>query len=95
MSKVLGGFVCVKCGNMNHDQVIETLHVQRRDSSPVEVVEDSEVGHVKVIETCPQCGNSEAFRVVSVVSGEHAGVRQERSIERFKCTGCLHSWTRS
>ncbi len=95
MHRVPGGFSCPRCGNENHDQVIEVLSVQRRDSSPVEVVDESEFEHVKVKETCPQCGNREAFRVVSFVSGEHAGVRQERSIERFKCTKCLHRWSKS
>lgn len=94
MHRVPGGFSCLRCGNENHDEVIEVLSVQRRDSS-VEVVDESEVELVKVKEICPQCGNREAFRVVFVVSGEHAGVRQERSIERFKCTKCLHRWSRS
>jgi transposase-like protein len=50
---------------------------------------------VKVNETCPKCGNPEAFRNVSVVAGEHAGIRQERSVERLKCTRCQYSWNRT
>lgn len=95
MHRVPGGFSCPKCGNEAHDQVIQVRRIDRRDSSPVDVVDNSEAEYVKVRETCPQCGNSEAFRTVSVVSGEHAGIRQERSIERLKCTKCQHSWSRT
>jgi len=42
---------------------------------------------------CPQCGNLEAFRWLLGVSGEHAGIRRERTIEHLKCTKCAFSWT--
>jgi hypothetical protein len=32
--------------------------------------------------------------MISFISGEHAGVRQERSMERFTCAKCGHSWTK-
>ncbi len=95
MQKALGGFSCPKCGNETHDQVIQIRRIDRHDSSSVDVVDNSEAEHVKVREECPQCGNPEAFRIVSVVSGEHAGIRQERSIERLKCAKCQHSWSKT
>lgn len=95
MVKAPGGFICPKCGNETHDQVIQVRRIDRPDSSSVDVVDISDSEYVKVRETCPQCGNPEAFRTVSAVSGEHAGIRQERSIERLKCTKCQHSWSRT
>lgn len=95
MYKSLGGFSCPKCGHKAHDQVIQVRRIDRHHSSSVDVVDNSEAEYVRVRETCPQCGNSEAFRTVSAVSGEHAGIRQERSIERLKCTKCQHSWSKT
>jgi len=84
----------VGCGNVVKEQVIEVKQITNRRRSSVDVVDESEIGHVRVMESCPRCGNPEAFRSLAFVSGEHAGVRQERSIERLKCTKCLHSWTK-
>ena len=95
MAKVPGGFSCQKCGNEARDHAIQIRRIERRDSSSVGVVEKSEPEYVKVSETCPQCGNTEAFRNVSVVAGEHAGIRQERSVERLTCTKCQYSWSRT
>lgn len=95
MHKAPGGFVCPKCGNEAHDHAIQVRRIQRRDSSSVEVVDKPEAEYVKISVTCPRCGNPEAFRSVSIVAGEHAGVRQERSVERLKCTKCQHSWSRT
>jgi len=75
--------------------MIEVRRIERHDRAPVDVVDESETEYVKVKETCPKCGNSEAFRRTSIVAGEHAGIRQERSIERLRCTKCQHSWNRT
>ena len=90
-----GGFSCPKCGNEAYDHAIQVRRIERRHSSSVEVVDRSEAEYVKVSEICPQCGNVEAFRNLSVVAGEHAGIRQERSVERLTCTKCHHSWSRT
>jgi DNA-directed RNA polymerase subunit M/transcription elongation factor TFIIS len=95
MHKAPGGFVCPRCGNQAHDDAIQVRRIERHDSSSVEVVDKSEAEYVKISETCPRCGNPEAFRSLSVVAGEHAGVRQERSVERLRCTKCQHSWSRT
>lgn len=65
------------------------------DSSMIYVVNDSHYEYVKVSQTCPKCGNKEAFHWFSRVSGEHAGIRRERTIEHSKCTKFSHSWTKS
>jgi DNA-directed RNA polymerase subunit M/transcription elongation factor TFIIS len=95
MQKESGGFSCPKCGNQVHDQAVQVRHLERPPSPDIEVVERTEVEYVTVRETCPQCGNPEAYRSVSAVVGEHAEIRQERSIERLRCTKCQHSWSRT
>jgi DNA-directed RNA polymerase subunit M/transcription elongation factor TFIIS len=95
MVSALGGFSCPKCGNEVRDHEIEVRVIEHDDSSSVGVVDRPEAEYVKVNETCPKCGNPEAFRNVSVVAGEHAGIRQERSVERLKCTRCQYSWSRT
>jgi len=94
MHRVPGGFACPKCKNQVDDRAVQVTRIERRDSSTVHVIDDSEAEYVKVRETCPQCGNREAFRRVLFVSGEHAGIRQERSVEHLKCTRCSHSWSK-
>ena len=88
------GLQCTKCGNKILTETVEVKTIEQRDVSPIAVVSDSDTGHAKVSETCPACGNPEALRNISFISGEHAGVRQERSMERFTCTKCGHSWTK-
>jgi DNA-directed RNA polymerase subunit M/transcription elongation factor TFIIS len=94
MQAIKGGLQCTKCGNTVLAENVEVKTLEQEDIAPIEVVDESKVERAKVIETCPKCGNSEAVRMISFVSGEHAGVRQERSMERFTCTKCGHSWTK-
>ena len=93
MLKAPGGFSCPKCGNETHDHAIQVRRIERGDASSVAIVDKREDEYVTVPETCPKCGNPKAFRSVSVVAGEHAGIRQERSVERLKCTRCQYSWS--
>jgi DNA-directed RNA polymerase subunit M/transcription elongation factor TFIIS len=88
------GLQCTKCGNTVLMDTIEVKTLEQRDVSPIAVVSEPDTDLAKVSETCPACGNSEALRNISFISGEHAGVRQERSMERFTCTKCGHSWTK-
>jgi DNA-directed RNA polymerase subunit M/transcription elongation factor TFIIS len=94
MQAIKGGLQCTKCGNTVLAENVEVKTIEQEDIAPIEVVDESKVERAKVAETCPKCGNTEAVRMISFVSGEHAGVRQERSMERFTCTNCGHSWTR-
>jgi len=43
------------------------------DSHPIDVVDKSKAEYAKVGECCPRCGNAEAFRSASFISGEQAG----------------------
>lgn len=97
MTETKNGYFCRKCGNVipvkTEMQPKDVKKVER--SSSIYIVNRSEDEYVKVSQACPKCGNGEAFRWFSEVSGEHAGVRRERMIEHFKCTKCSHSWTKT
>ena len=97
MKKTKDGFLCRKCGNLiNANARIQSKKVKKIDhSSSVRVVDNLRDEYGKVYQACPKCGNKEAFHWFSRVSGEHAGIRRERTVEHFKCTKCFHSWTRT
>jgi len=82
MKRTKKGFWCRKCGNLIPlDATMESKIVKKMEHpSPVYVVDDAEDKRVKVSQTCPKCGNNEAFHWFSRVSGEHAGIRRERTI---------------
>ena len=97
MKKTKNGFLCRKCGNVIYANTrMQSRNMKKIErSSSIYIANSSEDEYVKVSQVCPKCGNKEAFRWFSGVSGEHAGVRRERTIEHFKCTKCSHSWTKT
>lgn len=97
MKRTKDGFVCPRCGTVVRSSVrIESLQKAKANaSSSIYVVSDVSENRENVSQTCPKCRNEEAFHWVSTISGEHAGVRRERTVEHFKCTKCSHSWTKS
>jgi len=95
MKKTKNGFHCRKCGNLVHAKIQAKDMKTMDSSSSIHIVDRSENEYVKVSQICPKCGNNEAFRWFSGVSGEHAGIRRERTVEHFKCTKCSHSWSKT
>jgi len=97
MKETKNGFLCRKCGNVIRAKAkLQPENMKKVEpSSSISIVDRSEDEYVKVFQVCPKCGNNEAFRWISGVSGEHAGVRRERTIEHFKCTRCPHSWSKT
>lgn len=95
MEKAMGGFQCPRCGSVE----LSTSHVFNKRSNEAEskvyVVDNTMGGYLKVNHICPECGNPYAYRIIATSSGEHAGVKQDRSVQRYKCTKCLHPWTES
>lgn len=90
------GLWCPRCKRLIPLKLaVKPRKVEKKGSAAVYVVNRFEDGYVKVSRTCPKCGNGEAYRWFSVVSGEHAGIRRERTVEHFKCTSCSHSWTKT
>ena len=90
------GYSCPKCGNLVPIGSVEVKKIDISRSGSIYVVENEKGGYgPKVSRVCPRCGNDQALHWFSSISGEHAGVRQERTVEHFKCTRCLHSWGES
>lgn len=92
MQGTLNGFKCSRCGNEINTPIVEVTQIKPPESA-INVVSETEQNYRKVSRTCPRCGNPEAFSNPIFSSGEHAGVRQERSLERLTCTKCKYSWT--
>jgi len=88
------GYLCSKCGILvpARTGLIEVKRADLAESEPIYVVEGEGREATKVSRICPRCGNDQAFHRFASISGEHAGVRQERTVEHFRCTTCLHSW---
>jgi len=97
MKKTKKGFWCRKCGTIIRDNArTQSKYVEAvRQNNSVHIVDSSQDEYITVSQTCPKCGNKEAFHWFANISGEHAGIRRERTIEHFKCTKCFHSWTKT
>ena len=95
MERTAKGFTCPKCGEEVHIESIEVRRTRKPPPETVYIVGNAEDKAPTVSQICPQCGNNEAYRMVYSAQGEHAGVKQDRTVERFRCTECHHTWTRS
>ena len=93
MTKTRDGFICTKCGKETKTELVEVTKIAPAGKA-TDVLDSSKLEYLKVAEVCPKCGNGEAFHSLGFVSGEHAGVRQERALERFTCTKCGSSWSK-
>jgi DNA-directed RNA polymerase subunit M/transcription elongation factor TFIIS len=89
------GLICPKCGHVVETDVIEIRRNGKGAAEPVIVMDSPERDASPVNQTCPSCGHAEAYRTVLTTQGEHAGVKQDRSVERFRCAECGHTWTRN
>jgi len=89
------GLICPKCGHVAETDVIEIRRNGKGAAEPVIVMDSPERDASPVNQTCPSCGHAEAYRTVLATQGEHAGVKQDRSVERFRCAECGHTWTRN
>ncbi|UCC33328.1 MAG: hypothetical protein JSW53_06065 [Candidatus Bathyarchaeota archaeon] len=89
------GLWCPKCRKtISSKEVLAPRSFKKEDSATIQVIDRSQIDYVKVSQTCPKCDNEIAYRWFSSVSGEHAGVRRERTVEHFRCTKCSHSWSK-
>ena len=95
MQQIKEGFECPKCKNKFTAKIVEVKEVINSQPKPVHVVDNKKNNYVKVNHTCPSCGNTEAYRHITTLSGDHAGITQERVLKRFKCTRCAYSWSES
>ncbi len=95
MRRTVKGLLCPRCGREVHQDVIEVRRSERPTAEPVYVVENTGEGSLRVMQRCPNCGHNEAYRKVITTMGEHAGVKQDRAVERFTCAKCHHTWIKS
>ncbi len=95
MATTKTGLACPRCGHEVTLDVLEVKRANRMEAEPVYVVEGVAEDTPRVAQTCPRCGNNEAYRTVRTTQGEHAGVKQDRAVERFTCTACHHTWTKA
>ena len=96
MRNIKGNLFCRKCGNVIHanDKGLRKLAKSSR-SDIISVVADSMSEYSKTSRSCPKCGNKVAFHWFTSVSGEHAGVGRERTVEHFKCSKCSYEWIKA
>jgi DNA-directed RNA polymerase subunit M/transcription elongation factor TFIIS len=87
-------YVCLNCGHTvpAPREIIEERSVAIPDARPVTVVDAVSEDLPMISRLCPKCGHQQAYRRVSTLAGEHAGVKQERTIEHFRCALCQHTW---
>jgi DNA-directed RNA polymerase subunit M/transcription elongation factor TFIIS len=88
-------YVCLKCGNIvrtkdDFTKISQTKH-QENESKSIYIIANTRDSPT-IRKNCPQCGNQQAFHWFTVIMGEHSGVSQERTIEHYKCTKCMHAW---
>lgn len=98
LEKTVEGLSCSRCGHMASSELIEVRRVakpytEKRDAYPLILIENKANEAQKINVDCPSCDNKEAYRSVHIIQGEHAGVKQERTVKRFKCSQCSHRWT--
>jgi len=89
------GLICPKCGYVAETDVIEIKRNGKEVVASVYVVDSSDKDAFLVNQTCPSCNHAEAYRTVLMTQGEHAGVKQDRSVKRYRCAECGHIWIRN
>jgi DNA-directed RNA polymerase subunit M/transcription elongation factor TFIIS len=85
------GYDCPRCGWIKRADIIEVKTSHEGEAEPVYVMSGLD-NAIKVVRPCPMCGHPDAYRNITVAIGEHAGVKSDRSVERFKCEKCGHTW---
>jgi DNA-directed RNA polymerase subunit RPC12/RpoP len=96
MIRTKQGYECTKCGTITQD-ISETQQEPRSKKSLtyIYVSDEKKENLVKVTQECAKCGNREAYRWFTAISGEHAGINRETTIEHYKCTRCSQTWTKT
>lgn len=86
------GYLCHRCGAEVEADTLEVGREKRPRAEPVYEMDGSKATGPIVSRDCPLCDSKEAYRTVRETHGEHAGVKQDRSVERYTCVECGHSW---
>ena len=86
------GYLCPKCGTEVEADTLEVRRERRTRAEPVYEMSGLKTTSPAVSRDCPRCDSKEAYRTVLATQGEHAGVKQDRSVERYTCVECGHTW---
>jgi DNA-directed RNA polymerase subunit M/transcription elongation factor TFIIS len=89
------GYLCHNCGTEVEADTIEVKRDKRSQAEPVYVMGGAMPTNPIVNQSCPRCDFTKAYRMVLTTQGEHAGVKQDRSVEKYTCVECGHTWTQS
>jgi DNA-directed RNA polymerase subunit M/transcription elongation factor TFIIS len=89
------GYLCQNCGTEVKADTIEVKREKRLQAEPVYFADGSKTTTPTVNQSCPRCDSKKAYRMVLATQGEHAGVKQDRAVEKYTCVECGHAWTQS
>jgi DNA-directed RNA polymerase subunit M/transcription elongation factor TFIIS len=89
------GYLCQNCGAEVETDTIVVKRERRSQAEPVYFKDSSKTTNPIVNQSCPRCDSTKAYRMILTTQGEHAGVKQDRSVEKYTCVGCGHTWTKS
>jgi DNA-directed RNA polymerase subunit M/transcription elongation factor TFIIS len=95
MSTTFQGYLCPRCGNEKLVDIYEVKLGQRSRAEPVYTIDTTTISNPTVNQECPSCASLEAYKVVLSTQGEHAGVKQDRFVERYTCVECGYSWIKT
>ena len=95
MKKTFDGFTCPRCDHHVESASFEIQRPSRMAPEPVYVLDSNKSKDQTVTQSCPNCDGNEAYRTILTTQGEHAGVKQDRVIERYTCVKCHHTWTKN
>jgi transcription factor S len=85
--RAAGVWRCTSCGTrLPLGQGVEVVHAKPTHRT-VDVVETRTATLPKTEETCPKCGNGEAYWVLRQTRGS-----DEPETRIFECTKCGHKW---
>lgn len=94
MKKTLHGLKCPRCGHFIETESFEVKREEKAAPEPIYVLSSDKTESQTVSQSCPNCDSNEAYRTILTTQGEHAGVKQDRTIERYKCVKCHHTWVK-
>ena len=93
LKKTAKGVVCSKCEYIVRKK-IAPLKKQKKGATAIFVIENSSQNSMIGSYTCPKCGHEKAIHWFARLSGDHAGVSVDRTVEHFECVSCLHRWNK-
>jgi DNA-directed RNA polymerase subunit M/transcription elongation factor TFIIS len=92
MKKTYDGFTCPRCGQHIETGSFEVKRPEKSAPEPVYIVDSDKSDDQTVTQSCPNCDSNDAYRTILTTQGEHAGVKQDRTVERYTCVKCHHTW---